>query len=315
MEFKIGGVIAVSHPAADAFQPRNLAEDRPCGKLDPMTTPRLATATPFGRMYARSVSSEPLVPSITTVIAQQPLDLGGWHGHMAATELANHPQLESALNRPSALRGLIKDAAGAAERYRDAAAERGDRIHNYCEQVALKTMGRDHELDQALETLRANGEEAYAQRFDEWWTAFRVEPLAAEVTVWNQTVGYAGTLDLVARIAGRVCLIDYKTKGTDRAGRVKSLDPKVVMQLTAGFKAEEQIVDADTGQWAPWEFGQAEVLMGVALGETEVRAQRANPAHLPAYWHQFVSLRRSWETSKAVAELGNPLIELPPPAP
>jgi hypothetical protein len=264
-------------------------------------------------MYARSLTDTPSVPSITTVIAQQALDLGGWHGHMAATELANHPELENALRRPGALRGLVKEAATAAERYRDAAAARGDRIHFYCEQVALEVMGQAHEKDAALEALEENSELAYAEQFDDWWSTFRVRPLATEITVWNETVGYAGTLDLVAEIAGNVCLIDYKTKSTDRAGRVKSLDPKVVMQLVAGLKAEEQIVRADTGEWKPWECGQATVLMGVALGETEVKAHRANPAHLPAYWHQFCSLRRVWQTQKAAAELGHPLIELPPP--
>ncbi len=278
-----------------------------------MTTPQLATQTAHGRMYARSVKDAPRVPSITTVIAQQPLDLGGWHGHMAATELANHPGLEDALRRPGALRGLIKESAAAAERYRDAAAARGDRIHFYCEQAALEVMGLEHEKDAALADLERHSEMAYAQQFDAWWKAFRVRPLATEVTVWNETVGYAGTLDLVAEIAGNVCLIDYKTKGTDRMGRVKSLDTKVVMQLVAGLKAEEQVVSAESGEWKPWEYGQASVLMGVALGETEVRAHRANPEHLPAYWHQFCSLRRAWQTQKAAAELGNPLIELPPP--
>ncbi|GAA1349044.1 PD-(D/E)XK nuclease family protein [Falsarthrobacter nasiphocae] len=280
-----------------------------------MTSPRLATATPYGRMYARSVGTEPTVPSITTVIAQQPMDLGGWHGHMAATEIANHPDLDKALARPAALRALIKEAASAAERYRDAAAERGDRVHDYCEQVALHALGRDHTRDEARDRLAQHGETGYADRFDEWWDRFRPVPLAAEVTVWNETVGYAGTLDLVAEISGRVCLIDYKTKGTDRRGRVKDLDPKVVLQLVAGLKAEESIVDPDAGEWEPWRHGAAEILMGVAVGETEVRAHRANPAHLPAHWHQFCALRRAWETSRLVAELGAPLTELPPPAP
>ncbi|MBD4642865.1 cytochrome, partial [Xanthomonas citri pv. citri] len=79
--------------------------------------------------------------------------------------------------------------------------------------------------------------------------------------------GYAGTLDLVARIGGRLCLIDYKTKGTGRDGRVKALDPKVVMQLTAGLKAEESLVDPEAGTWEEWRHGQAEMLLGVALGE------------------------------------------------
>lgn len=278
-----------------------------------MTSPRLATATEFGRMYARAPGQTPRVPSITTVIGQKPIDLGGWHGHMAATQLAQDPRLEGALNRPAALRGLIKEAASAAERHRDEAAARGDRVHEYCEQVALERMGADHRRAEARSVLEENGEGAYADRFDAWWAAFQPEPLAAEVTVWNETVGYAGTLDLVARIGGHVCLIDYKTKGTDRQGRVKSLDPKVVMQLVAGFKAEEQTVDAELGTWEPWRYAEATVLMGVALGETEVRALRAKPDHLPSYWRQFCALKRAWDASREVESLGSSLMELPPP--
>ena len=107
--------------------------------------------------------------------------------------------------------------------------------------------------------------------------AFRPKPLAAEITIWNDTVGYAGTLDLVAEIAGRTCIIDYKTKGTDRKGRVKPLDAKVVMQLVAGLKAEEALIDPDTGEWEPWQYGDAPILMGVALGETQVVPHQANP--------------------------------------
>ena len=93
-------------------------------------------------------------------------------------------------------------------------------------------------------------------RFDEWWELYDVEPIAPEITVWNKSVGYAGTLDLVARINGRICLIDYKTKGTTRDGTVKPLDDKVVMQLVAGMKAEESLVDAVAGSWEPWKYGE-----------------------------------------------------------
>ena len=42
---------------------------------------------------------------------------------------------------------------------------------------------------------------AFAGRFDDWWDSYKVVPLAAEVTIWNHQVGYAGTLDLVAEIS------------------------------------------------------------------------------------------------------------------
>ncbi len=203
----------------------------------PVTTPELAAATDYGRMYARVRGGEPLVPSITTVIGQHASDLSGWHGYMAAKAALEDQRAYRATGSHGLKFAIIRDAASASERYRDAAAARGDRVHNYAEAVALRAMGREHNLDESREQLIINGEQAYADRFDEWWEAFKPRPLAAEVTIWNDTVGYAGTLDLVAEIAGRTCIIDYKTKGTDKRGRVKALDEKVVMQLVAGLKA------------------------------------------------------------------------------
>lgn len=267
-----------------------------------MTTPMLATATDHGRMYARKVGGELLVPSITTVISQQANNLSGWHGYMAAKAALEDQRAYRAYNSAGMRFAIIRDAAAASERYRDDAAARGDRVHNYAEQVALRAMGQPHEVEGYRENLIAHGEQAYADRFDEWWELYQPKPLATEVTIWNETVGYAGTLDLVAEIAGRTCIIDYKTKGTDRKGRVKPLDDKVVMQLVAGLKAEEALVDADTGDWQAWTHGDAPILMGVALGETQVVPQQANPKILKSNWYKFCALKRVWDYNRELTD-------------
>ena len=281
-----------------------------------MTSPALAHQTAYGRMYSRKLDGLPEVPSITTVIGQASMSLDGWVGHMAATAVTRDDRLPEAVGNAAKLRTVARDASNAAEVYRNSAAERGDRVHTYCEQVALRALGRPHAAAEAREALLEKDEGAFASRFDDWWDQYRVEPIAAEVTIWNHTVGYAGTLDLVARIGGRLCLIDYKTKGTDRDGRVKALDPKVVMQLAAGYKAEEVVVDAAAGTWEPWPHGGDPMLLGVAVGETEVRTLMAAPEVLPAYWSRFFALRRVWESGLKVAEAGAPLRPVgPPPAP
>lgn len=278
-----------------------------------MTAPALAHSTELGRMYARSLQDPPTVPSITTVIGQQANTLDGWIGYMAASAVAKHPDLGAAVGNPGQLRTVVRDSSNAAEQFRDAAAARGDRVHNYCEQVALRALDRPHSMAEAREALAEKGEENFALRFDTWWEDYDVKPLAPEITVWNQTVGYAGTLDLVATIGGKLCIIDYKTKGTDRNGQVKSLDAKVVMQLVAGMKAEESIVDEAAGSWEAWNYGQDPVLLGVAIGETEVRTLRANPEVLKAHWFKFASLRRVWQTSLDAAAAGTPLLDISPP--
>ncbi len=279
-----------------------------------MTDPLLAHATEYGRMYARSTTETYSVPSITTVIGQQAHSLDGWFGYMGASSLAKDPELPQHLSSPAKLRQAVNKAAKAAEVYRDDAARRGDRVHNYCEQVALRALGRAHRVKETREELASHGEEAFAARFDEWWELYRVEPIAPEITVWNASVGYAGTLDLVAKINGRICLIDYKTKGTTRDGTVKPLDDKVVMQLVAGMKAEENLVDPVAGEWEPWKYGENPVLLAVAVGETEVRPQLANPDVLKHHWWKFCALKRVWEMSADVAAAGRALLPVAPPS-
>ncbi|MFE7630018.1 cytochrome [Kocuria sp. NPDC057446] len=278
-----------------------------------MTQPRLAEQTEYGRMYARSVADQATVPSITTVLSRAATDLDGWYGYSAAQAAVRDDRLRAALGSPAQLRAVVRDAAKAAERHRDEAAARGDRVHTYAEQIALRALGKPHRAADARAALAEHGEERFASRFDEWWDLYAPEPLAVEVTVWNSTVGYAGTLDLVARIAGKVCLIDYKTKGTDRDGRVKSLDPKVVTQLVAGLKAEESLVDAEAGTWEPWAYGGADLLLGVAIGETEVVPVQAVPAVLEQHWYKFCALHRLWTQETALAAAGPALRPVPPP--
>ncbi|MCT2007303.1 cytochrome [Micrococcus lylae] len=278
-----------------------------------MTQPRLAHATERGRMYSRKLGGLPEVPSITTVIGLEKADLDGWVGWMAADAATKDARLGQALGSSARLRQIARQNADAAAKYRDAAAERGDRVHDYAEQVSLRALGRPHRMAECRQTLIQHGEGAYADRFDEWWDLYGVQPVAAEVTVWNDSVGYAGTLDLVARIGGRLCLIDFKTKTTGRDGRVKPLDPKVVMQLVAGLQAEESLVDAEAGTWEPWAHGGAEMLLGVAVGETEVAVHQANPAVLKQHWHKFWALRQLWTHQEAAAEAGPALREIGPP--
>ena len=278
-----------------------------------MTQPQLAHQTNAGRMYSRSLSGLPEVPSITTVIGQQHMDLSGWASHMATTQLITDTRLTESVGSPAKLKTLARQSNDAAVRYRDDAAARGDRVHNYAEQVALRALGKPHSLADTREVLAEHNESGFADRFDEWWENFKVKPLAAEITVWNHTVGYAGTLDLVAEIGGRVCLIDYKTRGTDRSGRVKSLSPNVVMQLAAGYKAEESLVDAEAGTWEEWAYGQDVMLLGVAVGETEVVAYQANPQSLPQHWQKFWALRQVWEYQQAVDTAATPLQPIGPP--
>lgn len=283
------------------------------GTLACMTAPALAHQTPYGRMYSRAVNEAPEVPSITTVIGLQAIDLTGWAGYMAAQAVIQDPRLPEAIGNKAKLGHIARTAADAAGAYRDAAAARGDRVHFYAEQVALRSLGKPHTMPKARESLAEFGEDGFADRFDEWWEQYQVRPMAAEVTVWNHSVGYAGTIDLVAEIGGKVCLIDFKTKGTDRQGRIKMPDEKVAMQLVAGLKAEESIVDHASGLWEPWPYGEADMLMAVALGEREVLPLLISPETWKENWFKFWALRKLWEYDRATSNHIRTLLPISPP--
>lgn len=47
--------------------------------------------------------------------------------------------------------------------------------------------------------------------FEDWARAHHVEPVWIEQTVWSTRFGYAGTLDLLARVDGVLTVVDFKT--------------------------------------------------------------------------------------------------------
>lgn len=49
--------------------------------------------------------------------------------------------------------------------------------------------------------------------FEEWSAGFKLEPVAQEVRLVSETHRYGGTPDLIARVRGHLCLVDWKTSG------------------------------------------------------------------------------------------------------
>lgn len=49
--------------------------------------------------------------------------------------------------------------------------------------------------------------------FQEWSAGFKLEPVAQEVRLVSEIYRYGGTPDLIARVRGSLCLVDWKTSG------------------------------------------------------------------------------------------------------
>lgn len=75
----------------------------------------------------------------------------------------------------------------------------------------------------------------YVDSFERWLDKFQPEYLAAELTLYNEQYGYAGTADGFAVVDGLPVIIDYKTSKDSFDGRGKRKRPwtDVALQLAA----------------------------------------------------------------------------------
>ncbi|MCZ4589657.1 hypothetical protein O4328_39495 [Rhodococcus opacus] len=278
-----------------------------------MTQPKLAHATEWGRMYGRFVGDRPRVPSITTVLGEAPDTLHGWHARVAAAAmkayldggdaLAQYPHVTAAINQArnrsrDVDRAARKAITGTGVWLADQASERGDRVHDYAEQVARYYLGvgtRD-EVAEARDRLAAHDELGYAAQFDNWWRRYDVQPVFAEATVWHHEVAYAGTIDIGFETNELLIIGDYKSKDSFD-GRPKRLDPKVGLQLVAAMNAQEYCTDPqEPGVWEPWRWGSPAMLVGIAISDAGVDVQRINPNLHDLAWTKFQRLRALWQS-------------------
>lgn len=144
---------------------------------------------------------------------------------------------EAAFDRHKILSQFVEDGDrdGAIRWLRDqrwqrtgAAAARGSDLHRAAEARAL---GQEPSIEPE--------HEPYLAQYDRFLAEFRPEFMLAESPVYAPTYGYAGTLDAVIRIDGRLVVADIKTTpyGPD-SERSRPPYPETALQLTAYRRAE-----------------------------------------------------------------------------
>lgn len=194
------------------------------------------------RFYIHPITGERFV-SVTTilqVVAKEALPY--WAAKVTAEyAMGNLPRLTRSLIKPlCGMKGddrcgmcsdcVALDLRRAPDRERDAAADRGTRIHHVAEQHVLtgEVIGHDADIaDQVKQYLRFRDQ-------------FKPEFDASEMTVFSRTYGYAGTLDAILRLGwcppkyldlrGATCIADVKSG--------KSCYPEYGLQLSAYKRAE-----------------------------------------------------------------------------
>jgi hypothetical protein len=162
--------------------------------------PRNATTDGRGRTYRWN---DETFTSVTTLIGRgvpKPA-LTYWAAKSVAEWVADHyPLIGSVLeeDKPKA----IKMMKGSPWDERDAAADIGTLIHDIAEARVLGLPLPDYEKKHA----------GFVHSFEMFLDDWKPEYIATEMTVYNRTHRYAGTLDFIAKLPGLgLVLGDYKT--------------------------------------------------------------------------------------------------------
>ena len=206
-----------------------------------MTSPKLATTTTKGRLYTHPTTGAQY-PSVTTVLGV--VGKGDALKHWAAGEVAKYAVKMKdtwlALDDQAAVDLLKREPL----RSLDRAASRGTDVHAIAEAYARTgtlPVWAD-EIGGYVEALRA------------FFADHQPTPVFIEQTVFNNTVGYAGSFDMICRMpqfGDDLVILDYKTS--------KAIYPEVAAQLAAYAFGEEMLDDDGTAQPMP------EIKHGVAV--------------------------------------------------
>lgn len=207
--------------------------------------PKQARATDKGRYYADPTTGASLI-SVTNVLdtcISKPA-LVPWAAKVTAEHIVNQlPHYVRAVRTDRD--GALKEAKAQVRYVKDTAADLGTRVHA---RVEAHVLGTPYADDDEVEPF---AEQAIAF-FDAWGVDLTTQIEAAECTVANRTLGYAGTADLFVWLptgAGgelQLWLVDYKTSSTRP---VNSTYPEMGLQLAAYRHAE--VIWLPDGQDAP----------------------------------------------------------------
>ncbi len=163
------------------------------------------------RFYTIEGCQLPSVTTILDVIAKPAL--GPWYAkqerryfEVAMLEVLSKPGARD----PEYVLSAVVDAVGgvkAADREKQRAATIGTAIHAGIEWQLRTRLGEDAGPEPILPDAAAWAVESWK----DWAKTIALEPLAIERTVYCKACGYAGTLDLYARVEGVVTVLDWKS--------------------------------------------------------------------------------------------------------
>ena len=191
------------------------------------TTKRLPDQITLNRKRYYDLHDGTKLPSVTTILstALNKPALVGWAAKTVAEEaMANLPTLVK-MSRTD-YQGAVKMLKGSPYAQRDAAGDAGTAAHKLAEAYIL---GQPYEVPDPDSDLGRTLAQ-FVRFLDDWQPTFE----ATEAVVANTTIGYAGSLDAIARVpqlGNRLLVWDWKTS---KSGPY----PEWALQTAAYAKAE-----------------------------------------------------------------------------
>jgi hypothetical protein len=192
-----------------------------------MTAPDLSKQTDHGRFYVHPRNRK-AVPSITNVIGMKAKPgIAYWGYKQCGIFVSENWEMVTELARkdPSAVVDLVK---GAPNRSTSKSGDRGDLVHEWIER-RIHSQGKEPTTEEIEQNPDRTARSMWAS-FLRVEARYEPEWLLAETTVWSDQHDYAGTIDWVARIGGKVTMGDTKTGN--------NVYPEVGLQVAAGANAD-----------------------------------------------------------------------------
>jgi hypothetical protein len=159
-------------------------------------------------------------PSVTSIrnLAGMPIMLANWRTNKVIEKaITDHATLARMISDGTDIKAIASWLRAAPNKERDAAADLGTRVHDAAQQGLT--------LDKVPADVAP-----FLRWYLEWVSDSKIDIKLTERQVWNESIGYAGTFDLLGEMKGQYWLIDLKTgKGTY---------PDHALQLEAYARAE-----------------------------------------------------------------------------
>ena len=172
------------------------------------------------------VVEEEKIPNVTTLIdGVFPKYLTEWAARCGADYWKEHYGTHEASDMYRGIINAHKDVSGAAR-------DIGHETHYWLEEYINSSIKHPNEVDWKLGSLSDKSKNA-VQAFLKWEASHDIVWMGSEKKVYSKEYNFAGTIDALAMINGKFCIVDFKTSA--------KIYKEAYVQLSAYAQAIEEI--------------------------------------------------------------------------